>query len=105
MQNFKKHLKIHSGERNFSCTTCAKSFYTKYHLKRHSSSCKGSKSVVKSGTMMVLSEDVSVTLDDATDIVNDEVFQENSSEIEEEDESDKINVSNRLPDIDFTDDQ
>lgn len=54
--------------------------------------------------MVVLSEDVGLTLDDATDIVNEEVFKDNNGEIEDEDE--KVNGRNGLTDnIVFADDQ
>jgi uncharacterized Zn-finger protein len=43
LQNFKKHSKIHSGEKDFVCERCAKGFNTKYHLQRHMKVCAGEK--------------------------------------------------------------
>lgn len=39
-QNLKKHMKVHTGERNYMCSKCFKGFQTKYHRDRHLKICK-----------------------------------------------------------------
>ena len=43
-QNFKRHLLIHTGQKDFECKQCTKCFYTKDHLNRHEKTCKGERS-------------------------------------------------------------
>ena len=38
---YKKHLLIHANKKDFSCSLCNKTFFTKYHLTRHAKACKG----------------------------------------------------------------
>nr|CEP16106.1 PRDM4 [Platynereis dumerilii] len=38
---FKKHMLIHTNKKDFSCSICNKTFFTKYHLTRHARVCKG----------------------------------------------------------------
>ncbi|XP_071038437.1 RE1-silencing transcription factor B-like isoform X4 [Parasteatoda tepidariorum] len=33
--NFRKHVRIHTGNRPYMCTVCNKSFTLKHHLKNH----------------------------------------------------------------------
>ena len=54
LQSYKRHQKVHTGERNYMCNKCFKGFHTKYHRDRHLKICKEKSE--KESTYMSLEE-------------------------------------------------